>query len=324
MTANGAANDTLADMEKVLAGGKSITSLNHFMSAYADKISGDHLHIANSLWIGNGRVNVYKDFLQTNASYYDAGTFYADFNDKETVNAINSWISEHTDGMINDMLKEIREDNIMFLVNAITFEAEWKEYAVLGVHENQDFKNYNGTVSKFTEFIYKGESKRLTLGKGSGVIMPYKDCNFSFVALLPDEGTNVYDYLASIEGTGFINAVKSAERGNGNDIYMPEFEIKSSLDLNAPLTELGMGSAFSNADFTKLGVARRPISISSVNQDAVISVTRVGTKASAATIDGISATSVHKQFKFNRPFVYAIIDNATCLPVFIGVNANMD
>jgi serpin B len=153
--------------------------------------------------------------------------------------------------------------------------------------------------------------------------MPYKDCNFSFVAILPDEGTDVYDYLASINGTGFINAVKSAESGNGNEIFMPEFEIKSSLDLKAPLTDLGMGSAFDNADFTKLGVARGPISIGSVNQNAVISVTRIGTKASAATISFGTLTCVHKQFKFNRPFVYAIIDNATCLPVFIGVNANM-
>ncbi len=325
MTANGAANETLAAMENVLAGGKNVTSLNRFMAAYADEISGDHLKIANSLWIGNGRVSVYKDFLKTNAAYYNAGAFYADFGDKETVGFINGWIEDNTDGMIKDMLKEIREDHIMFLINAITFDAGWNENSVSNVLENREFKNYDGKTAKVTQFMYTGASKSITLGNGTGVLMPYKNSNFSFAAILPGEGTDVYDYLASVNGSAFISAVKSAAENYSTDIYMPEFEIKSSLSLGEPLDALGMGVAFSDglADFTNLGVARGIIFISSVNQDAYISVTRVGTRASAATIVAMSDECVHKTVDFNRPFVYAIVDNTTRLPVFIGVCADI-
>ncbi|MDD4125416.1 MAG: serpin family protein [Eubacteriales bacterium] len=326
MTTNGAANDTLTAMENVLAGGKSITSLNRFMAAYADEISGDHLKIANSLWIGEGRVSVYEDFLKANAAYYNAGAFYADFDNDETINSINAWIEQHTDGMIKDMLEEIEDAHIMFLINAITFEAEWNEDSISGVLEDRTFNNYDGTTSTVTEFMYTGNSKSLTVGDGNGVLMPYKDCNFSFAAILPGEGTDVYDFLASINGDAFINAVKSAENNHSTDIFLPEFETASSLKLKDPLSDLGMGIAFADsgaADFTKLGTARGQISIGSVNQDAAISVTRVGTKASAATIVAMVDECVHDTVYFNRPFVYAIIDNTTGLPVFIGICADM-
>ena len=48
-----------------------------------------------------------------------------------------------------------------------------------------------------------------------------------------------------------------------------------------------------------------------------------GTKATAATIVETKAQTLPKFVKLNRPFIYAIVDNATGLPLFIGTVVNL-
>lgn len=65
--------------------------------------------------------------------------------------------------------------------------------------------------------------------------------------------------------------------------------------------------------------------ISDVLHKTFIEVGELGTKAGAVTSVEMSLTSAPLEIKnviLNRPFVYAIIDNETNLPVFIGVMHN--
>ena len=66
------------------------------------------LSLANSIWFKDtDTFTVNKDFLQTNADYYGAGIFKAPF-DNSTLKEINEWVEDNTDGMIKDILDEIR------------------------------------------------------------------------------------------------------------------------------------------------------------------------------------------------------------------------
>ena len=47
-----------------------------------------------------------RDFLQTNADYYGASIYKAAF-DNATLKDINGWVSDKTDGMIEDILDKI-------------------------------------------------------------------------------------------------------------------------------------------------------------------------------------------------------------------------
>ena len=64
------------------------------------------------------------------------------------------------------------------------------------------------------------------------------------------------------------------------------------------------------------------IYISEVLHKTFISVDELGTKAGAATMISMDAGGAmlpeHRVVDLDRPFVYAIIDNATNLPIFIG------
>lgn len=84
-----------------------------------------------------------------------------------------------------------------------------------------------------------------------------------------------------------------------------------------------MPKAFSNnAEFSKLGKSTEGnIFISDVLHKTFISVDELGTKAGAVTkVEAITKTDmgVEKSVRLNRPFIYAIIDNSTNLPIFVG------
>ena len=61
--------------------------------------------------------------------------------------------------------------------------------------------------------------------------------------------------------------------------------------------------------------------IGSVIHKTYIEVNESGTKAGASTVVEMNTTSameVGKSVILDRPFIYAIIDNSTNLPIFIG------
>ena len=70
------------------------------------------------------RLHVNESFLQANADWYDAQIYAAPF-DQSTLKDINTWCKQHTDGMIEKMIDKIDANTVMYLINALTFDAKW-------------------------------------------------------------------------------------------------------------------------------------------------------------------------------------------------------
>ena len=84
------------------------------------------MSIANSIWFHNQkRLTVKDEFLKTNASFYNANIYSSPF-DNSTLKDINTWVSK-TDGLIKDILKEIPEDVVMYLINALVLTPSGKK-----------------------------------------------------------------------------------------------------------------------------------------------------------------------------------------------------
>ena len=122
MTANGAKGETLQQLE--LALGMPIAELN---KAFAAVQPDSAFQNANALWFrDDGSLEVSSDFLQACADYYGADAYAAPF-DESTRTDINQWVSDHTDQRIPEMLKELRSNAALYLVNALCFEGKWVE-----------------------------------------------------------------------------------------------------------------------------------------------------------------------------------------------------
>ncbi len=327
MTTNGAKGETKAQMEALLGGGMDIEDLNGYLYTYMKSLPSSEkakLALANSVWFRDTEsLDVRAAFLQKNADYYSADVYKAPF-DKKTCDDINRWIEENTDGMIKKMLDSIDDDAVMYLINTVLFDAEWQN-----VYSSEDkirdglFTTADGKRRNVT-MMHSDETNFIDDGKATGFIKPYKD-GYSFAAFLPNEGVSLDSYLDSMTGAGFLAAVKGAKKETVI-AAMPKFEYGYKTTMNDILKSLGMTVPFDKekADFSDLAVSSYGnIYIGQVIHQTYISVGEKGTRAGAATIvemDGEAAPSEvdYHTVTLDRPFVYAIIDNATGLPIFIG------
>lgn len=111
---------------------------------------------------------------------------------------------------------------------------------------------------------------------------------------------------------------------NAHETAIPKFSYDYDIEMSGALKALGMTKPFepSKADFSALGSSDSGnIFISRVLHKAYIAVDEKGTKAGAATAVEIKETAAAVDIysvTLDRPFIYAVTDNATGLPVFIG------
>ena len=325
MTANGAEDETLQQMEDVL--GMTTEEMNLYIYSYMQKLPQNEkykLSLANSIWFtDHERFTVNQDFLQTTADYYGADIYKAPFNE-QTCKDINNWVKEKTDGMIPSALDEIPADALMYLINALAFDAEWADVYEKYQVKVGEFMKEDGTKQE-CEFMYSTESNYFEDEKATGFLKYYKSGKYAFVAMLPKEGVSVSEYIASLTGESLNEMLSNPEH---TTVYtsIPKFETSYSVERTEILKSMGMTEAFdpNNADFAGLGSSTGGnISISRVIHKTFISVEEKGTKAAAVTIvepgDGAAMEPEQpKEVYLDRPFVYMLIDCENNIPFFIG------
>lgn len=331
MTANGADGETLEQMEQVM--GLASSQLNEYLSAYMASLpeSQDYkLSMANAIWYKDDPLlTVYEDFLQINADYYGAGIYKAPFDDS-TKEEINQYVEEHTDGMVREILDEIPDEAVMYLVNALAFDAKWS--SVYEEYQIRDavFTTENG-MQQDIELMYSTESQYLEDELATGVIKYFRSGKYAFAALLPNEGVSVEEYLNYLDGERLTQLLAQPQ-----NIYtytrIPRFEAEYSTELSEVLEELGMPNAFNwqIADFSRMGYYEGLyLCIGRVLHKTTITVDAQGARAGAATVVEMVAEGAAEQpqdtrtVTLDRPFVYMLIDCENHLPFFIGTMMDM-
>ena len=327
---NGASGETLAQLEELL--GMDVETLNKAAYAYANSLtSGDgyKVTLANSVWFkATETLKVDEEYLQTCADWYHAEQFAAPF-DASTVKDINGWVKENTDGMIDSIIKEIPRTAVMYLINALVFDAKWQSEYEKKQIQDDIFTNYNSTETP-VKMLCSSEGTLLKVEDGIGFAKNYKGGKYSFAALLPDEGQDIYDFADSLDGEDW-EAMWETKEYRPINVKIPEFSYDTGFSLKEILKDLGATDMFDDwgADFSAMATSDiGNIYCSDVAQKCFIDVSRNGTKAAAvtwATMD--TAESAEPLDPINifldRPFVFAIVDNATGLPLFVGLVSNL-
>ena len=325
MTLNGADGETKSQMQQVL--GMTKEELNLYLYTYLSALRGDKtssLHLANSVWFKDDQsLTVNQAFLQALADYYSADAYKTPF-DALTLSDINNWVKNETDKNIEKIVEDIPKEAVMYLVNALSFVAEWDKSYEKEQLQKAQFTSLDGKKSQI-ELMCAAEGKYIDVGNATGFIKYYKDAKYSFVALLPNEGVSPKEYLSTLDGAA-LSAILS---GAGNTKVMagiPRFEAEYSAKMSAVLKEMGMPLAFDreNADFSALGSYNAGnIYINEVLHKTYISVGEKGTKAgSASAVEMAAKLSLSpeevKTVYLTRPFVYMLVDCENNLPLFIG------
>ena len=327
MAENGAKGQTLSEMQDALSGGISVADYNRYLSGMNHRLTSSknvRFHVANSIWTRSGGIKTRKSFLKKNKTYHNAKVFRAPFNDV-TVKDMNKWVSGNTRGMIKQIISNLTADDQVVLINAIAFEGGWEEK--FAEPHKETFTRENGEAVEAEMLHQRDRMDYLTVNGGKGFVKYYRGRDIAFVGVLPPEEIKADEFLGGLTGADFISAWNS--KGiRLLDVSVPQFKYDYSASMTDPLKRMGMLKAFStDADFTGMVVPAETIPgvhIDDVLHKTHIELDRNGTKAAAATAVLMKASSVmHEEeaveVHLDRPFIYALVDVDTGIPLFTGI-----
>ena len=331
MTSAGAKGTTLQEMDTVLhisdpaAIHRSMNGLAASLDAAnrsqdntpdgGTGVSEVQLSIANSLW-GQAGLNFEQAFLDLLSSEYGAGMELVDYmKDPEAARqAINGWVATETRDRIPELLAQgsITTDVRLTLVNAIYLKANWEHL----------FEPLNTVRAPFAaplgdvEVDMMHSTPTIAYASGDGwqaIELPYVFDELAMVVAVGDTAETLMPPLAE---------VVTAFSQHQVDLGFPKFDIETSVSLADTLKEMGMPTAFGNADLS--GMTREAsLAISDVVHQANITVDEEGTEAAAATavvmfvsmapVDGGPVTLI-----VDRPFTFWLRARSTGVVVFMG------
>ena len=166
---------------------------------------------------------------------------------------------------------------------------------------------------------------RLGYLRGAGyqaVTLPYAGGLLAMAVIVPDGPLGpLEEMLAARRTAGLLTGVTPQQV----TLALPRFRTTASFSLEPFLQSLGVAAAFDRhqADFSGITTAGE-LFISAAVHKAYIDVDEQGTEAAAATGVAISARMAVFQepppvvVTVDRPFLFAIIDTAAGLPLFLG------
>lgn len=237
--------------------------------------------------------------------------------------AINAAVAEATAGKIADLIQRglIGPATRLVLVNAIYLNALWTHRFPA---ENTKDKPFYPERMSATAVPSMRLQASLSYHRGDGcqsVLLPYRDGTLAMAVLLPDGPLSEFTGPADI--TGALSGLLSAGAECQVELTLPRFRIEAAFRLEDTLRSLGVRRAFeTGADFG--GISAEPLSISAVVHKAWIDVGEEGTEAAAATGTAMRALAMVRKpnpdvrLVVDRPFLFAIVDEATGIPLFLG------
>jgi serpin B len=317
---NGANGETKTELESAL--GMPSQTLNSSLYAYISslpKSKACSLSIGNSLWFKENGLQVSPEFLQTNADYFSAQAYASPF-DQSTVQDINNWCYNHTGGKIEKLLDTISPDALLYVINTLDFESKWATPYQKNDIKKGIFKTDDGETQE-TVMLHSKESVYFSTKDALGFSRPYAGNDYSFMAFLPKE-TDAFTFAQTLSAERFKALLASGEQATVQ-VQMPEFSYESELDFTKTMRALGIQNLFDpmKADLGKISPSQ-PLYCSAVKQKVMIQVDRNGTKAAAITWGEVKTTMLpHDEIyiTLDRPFVYAIVENSTGIPLFLGI-----
>ncbi len=287
---------------------------------------GFRLNIVNAIW-GQEGYKFLSGFLDLLAENYGAGLRILDFANvpEESRITINNWVSDQTEGRIEDLIPQGLIDVLtrLVLTNAIYFNAAWQNPFSEDMTHDGPFYLLDGgevTVPMMRQTEWFGYAE----GDGyQAVELPYDGRELSMVLLLPRAG-QFEAFEASLDAQRVDAIVKDLEFRRVT-LTMPKFEFESDFSLGETLAAMGMPDAFlwGVADFSGM-TGNRDLFIGGVIHKAFVSVDEAGTEAAAATALVMPTAGPPEEpeepveITVDRPFIFLIRDIDTGSILFIG------
>ncbi len=283
------------------------------------------LNIVNSMW-GQTDYDFLPEYLDLLAGNYGAGIRLVDLQNQPDSSsaAINDWVSEQTEGLINGIVvpTDFNQYSLFVLVNAIYFKARWASAFEEAGTVDDVFYTPEGEVP--ISMMNKQFSVNYSEGDNyQAAELAYLGNTAGMLVLLPREG-KFDEFEASLTSEKLAQIIEELEYEEVI-LKFPKFECEPELiDLIPVFSQMGMTDAFifRTADFSGMDGVPLWIYLHFAKHKAFIRVDEQGTEAAAVTAIGGGGGGYgdvpETEFIVNRPFIFFIRDRVTGTIIFMG------
>ena len=331
MTYTGAKGVTRQELSEVF--GYYSSNLAHArgyqsLQEHLDSLNQDdlELHMANALWCQKD-YDFQQDYLDINRGYFSAAIRQVNFKRRyqEVREQINQWVEKQTNQKIRDLIDRGVLDPMtrLVLVNAIYFNGKWEH----PFPENKTREDaFHPVPEQEVKLPFMNQSLRLPYYEGGfykAVAIPYSKDNLSMLILLPNRHEDMSKLESKMKGS-FYESLNDSMHKEEVDLSIPRFKLEAKYQLNEPLRQMGMKSAFDGeADFSGM-TGDKDLYISEVVHQSFVEVNEEGTEAAAATGVVMRKTAIVERpsFTADHPFLFMIRDQQTHAILFMGKMQN--
>uniref|UniRef100_A0A672H3V8 Serpin domain-containing protein n=1 Tax=Salarias fasciatus TaxID=181472 RepID=A0A672H3V8_SALFA len=276
-------------------------------------LRNNEVQIATRLFLRQG-FKPKQAFLNESLRLYDSEPAIL-----ESLQQINGWVENATKGRMTDFLPALPPNLLLLLINAVHFKGEWKarfdsshtsrgvfhldEKHVVDVEMMEDAKH---PLSLFIDQELEAQVASF----------PFLN-SMSLLVVMPLSGqVNVSSLSANLNISHLYNRLP---KERAVQVKVPKFKLEYAQELKEVFTKLGLGDVFSSPNLADM--ADGPLLVSSVMHKSSMEINEEGAEAAAATTVVISRAS-NPVFHLTQPFFFALMDDKSQVPIFMGVINN--
>ncbi len=299
----------------------------NFAKIYNDINGYGGVNTGNAIWVQKD-FHLLENYTDAIKRYYGGKAMNLDFvhEPEKSRLTINRFIERKTSGKIKDLIPSgfVDENMRVVITNSIYFNKKWKWKFDPKLTKESDFFIAPNNVTKVQMMCMHPEDAKFNytnLGYMKIIELPYKGNEMSMIILLPENG-RMGEVENNLTVENFNNWTSQMRETKLNEICIPKFEMNTKYFMKKYLLDMGIKSAFSDADFSGMD-GNKDLFISFVIHQAYVKVDESGTEAAAATAVGVKLTVANEEaFNANHPFIFVIVDKKTGEILFVGKVTN--
>ncbi|XP_058483817.1 alpha-2-antiplasmin [Solea solea] len=307
----GARNETETLLLKTLRA-QNLQCYHHTLGNLVHHLSNTSLDVAARMYMRRG-FEVKLSFVVDSLARYRSQPVPL-----VSVEEVNQWVEDATHGHIPNFLETIPHDVVLMLMNAVYFKGEWQtRFDPLSTSKGVFYVDSKNSVSvdmmKSAHYPVRFlDDPELDAQVAS---FSFKG-NTSFLIVLPLPGReNVSSVLPKLNISDLYRRLPQEKTMQVN---LPKVKLRYHHELQEALTSMGLGSLFSGPDLS--GISDRPLKVTGVRHASTVEFSEEGVEASATT--AVTSMRSVSLFSVNSPFLFALVDDASLVPLFMGVVTN--
>ncbi|XP_041808772.1 alpha-2-antiplasmin [Chelmon rostratus] len=307
----GARNETEKLLLKTLHA-HNLPCYHHILGGLLPHFRNTSLEVATRMYLRPG-FEVKLSFVEDSLARYQSEPVPL-----VSVEEVNQWVENATNGQIPNFLESIPHDVVLMLMNAVYFKGEWQtrfdpQVTSKGVFYLDNQNSVSVDMMKSAQYPLRLlDDPELGAQVAS---FPFKG-NTSFLIIMPLPGRgNVSSVLPKLNISDLYRRLPQEKTMQVN---LPKVKLQYRQELQEVLTSMGLGSLFSGPNLS--GISDHPLKVTSVRHASTVELSEEGVEASATTV--VTSMRSVSLFSVNSPFLFALIDDASLAPLFMGIVMN--